>query len=306
MLKIGDAMKEANEQLKEKIKNPEFLAVSGSRLYGTNRENSDHDYRGFLIPPYEYLIGLLEFNCQQVETEEDTKLYSLKEFLKMLSNGDPQCNELMFIPDDKIIKTSEFYEEIRANKHLFLSNVIYKRLMGFANSEWRKAMAIKYVLEKLPADHDRTRLNMLNFLKERDADTLTQREMLETFDSFRNSKLISSVSNLGAKRKADYNEFGFCVSSACHSIRLVGELAELMEHGTISFPREDAVTLKAIRVGEVSKEDCQKLYEEATAKAKKARDKSNFQDKPDNGKIKELYKSIILRTIKSDERLLND
>jgi predicted nucleotidyltransferase len=44
-------MTSIEEQLQLKVVNePDFLAVSGSRLYGTNREDSDHDFRGFVMP----------------------------------------------------------------------------------------------------------------------------------------------------------------------------------------------------------------------------------------------------------------
>lgn len=297
--------KEATKKLRNKIKEPEFLAVSGSRLYGTNRATSDHDYRGFLVPPYEYLLGLMTFKCQEVEDEEDSKLYSMYEFFKMLKNGDPQCTELLFVPEDKVVRTSEYYEAIRKNKHLFLSNVIYKRLMGFSNSEWRKAMAEKFQFEKLPKDHEATRLNMLNYMRERGAQKVDLDEAAEMFDSYRSKKVVSSVSNLGAKRKADYDKFGFCVSSACHSIRLMGELAELLETGEISFPRENADTLRAIRQGEVAKEECQKLYDEATAKAEKARDNSKLPDRPDEEGATKLYQNLLLEYLHNDERFQN-
>lgn len=300
-------MKEAINKLQEKINNSqvEFLAISGSRLYGTNRPDSDYDYRGFIIPPYEYLIGLIEFKCQEVQNEEDSKVYSLKEFFKLLSNGDPQCTELLFVPEDKIKRTSDYYEEIRANKNLFLSNVIYKRLMGFSNSEWRKAMANRYQFEKLPADHEATRLNMLNFMRDRGADKVDLDEAAGMFDKFRSKEIVSSVSNLGAKRKADFDKYGFCVSSACHSIRLMGELAELMKTGEIIFPRPDAALLKAIRTGEVPREDCEKIYKSAVDNAEKAKDKSKLKDRPDNKKTTDLYRSMVLRFLKKDERFLN-
>lgn len=300
-------MKEAQKQLNNQINNMdiEFLAISGSRLYGTNRALSDYDYRGFLIPPYEYLLGLANFKSQEVENEEDMKIYSLQEFFNMLKNGDPQCTELLFVPKDKIRKTSECYDQVRDNKNLFLSNVIYKRLMGFSNSEWRKAMAEKIQFEKLPKDHENTRLNLLNYMRERGAQKVEIDEALEKFDSYRDRKVISSVSNLGAKRKKDYEKYGFCVSSACHSVRLMGELAELLETGEITFPRQDADKLKAIRQGEVSKEDCEKLYFEVTAKAEKARDNSKLPDKPDHSGIEDLYKKLVINYLRKDERFCN-
>lgn len=177
--------------------------------------------------------------------------------------------------------------------------------MGFSNSEWRKAMANKYQFEKLPIDHEKTRLNMLNFMRDRGAGKVDLDEAAEMFDKFRSKEIVSSVSNLGAKRKADFDKYGFCVSSACHSIRLMGELAELMETGEIIFPRPDAEVLKAIRTGEVPKEDCEKIYKEATDNTEKSRENSKLQDRPDNKKTMSLYKSMVLRFLKKDERFLN-
>ena len=297
--------KEATKELEKKIEAPDFLAVSGSRLYGTNRGGSDYDYRGFLMPPYEYLIGLMSFDDAENMEKDDTKVYSLNRFFYMLENGDPQCTELLFVPKDKIVKSSELYEKILENKSLFLSNVIYKRLMGFSNSEWRKALAEKFQFEKLSKSHEDTRLNLLNYLRERGAAKEEIDEMIEKFDSYRAKKLIPSVSNLGAKRKADYDKYGFCVSSASHSIRLMGELEELMTTGSISFPRPEADILRGIRQGEVSKEEAQEFYDKVTARAEKARDKSVLPDLPNRTATKKLYKEMVVSYLKTDERFLN-
>lgn len=298
-------LKEATKLLQKKLREPEFLAVSGSRLYGTNRENSDYDYRGFVLPPYEYLIGVATFKCQELAEEEDTKLYSLEDFFKMLSNGDPQCTELLYVPEDKVKRTSEYYDLLKENRQHFVSNVIYKRLMGFSNSEWRKAMAEKFKFGKMAPDDERTRLNMLNFFRERGAPKVEIDEMLERFDSYRKKEIVPSVSNLGAKRKADYEKYGFCVSSACHSIRLMGELIELMQTGEITFPRPDAEFLKKIRVGEASKEECQEKFDKLTAEAEKARDKSVLRDRPNDKHLQRLYEKMVLMYLKNDDRFLS-
>ena len=39
-----------------------ILGPSGSYAYGTFNENSDHDYKGVVIPPKEYYFGLEAFN----------------------------------------------------------------------------------------------------------------------------------------------------------------------------------------------------------------------------------------------------
>ena len=49
-----------------------FRCVSGSRLYGTHREDSDWDYRGICFPPQEAIFGLHEFE-QREEPEGDDR-----------------------------------------------------------------------------------------------------------------------------------------------------------------------------------------------------------------------------------------
>ena len=56
---------------------PDLLAVSGSRLYGMETESSDWDYRGFVLPPLEYIIGLNRFEQHQPK-DTDLVLYSLR------------------------------------------------------------------------------------------------------------------------------------------------------------------------------------------------------------------------------------
>ena len=61
-----------------KVLDADFLCMSGSRLYGTFTEKSDYDYRGYIIPPFEYLIGNKNFESKQLPETDNTdhKIYS--------------------------------------------------------------------------------------------------------------------------------------------------------------------------------------------------------------------------------------
>ena len=76
------------EILKEKCRNnSDLLVLSGSRLYGMSNSLSDYDYRGVILPPYEYLLNIKKFEV--IEFEDDYKVFSLKRFLKLVIKGSP-------------------------------------------------------------------------------------------------------------------------------------------------------------------------------------------------------------------------
>ena len=86
---------------------PDYLVVTGSRLYGSNTPDSDQDERGFIVPPFEYIIGLGRFD-QRVELEPvDRVLFSVQRLFALLRRADPQAYELLWVPKDKILRMSE-------------------------------------------------------------------------------------------------------------------------------------------------------------------------------------------------------
>jgi len=64
---MSDALDKAIAENRESalaraIAAPDYLTVYGSKLYGTSTPESDHDERGFTVPPFEYLAGLCRFD----------------------------------------------------------------------------------------------------------------------------------------------------------------------------------------------------------------------------------------------------
>jgi hypothetical protein len=283
------------ESLRYRIEDaPDFLAESGSRLYGTNREDSDHDLRGFVIPPFEYLIGVKQFEYVEVADGNDHKIYSLLRFINLLFHGDPSLTELLFAPPDSVRRCSEVGKTILDNKKLFLSNRIYNRVMGYGNSEFRKAMGVKYVMETRSKDHD----DIIAWVRDKkhwEKDRMDQ--FVEWMDEERPAKLIPSLSDLGAKRKKEFEQFGFGVSSAAHSLRIMKQSIELMLTGTMTFPRPEASFLRDIRQGRVSKESIEEARNELVLEAEKARENSILPDQPETSAALEMYASLVRKTL---------
>jgi len=217
----------------------------------------------------------------------------MKKYIELILEGDPQCTELLFVPEHLIERQTRFGKSIMdLGRKYALSNKIFARIMGYSNGEWRKAMAIKIVPEKRKKQEPEILndfWNCYNWL------TREEKELIiSTFNKSRPHKVVSSVAGLGAKRKALVEKYGYCTKSAAHSIRLVRQVTELMLTGEIIFPRPDAELLKSIRNGELSKEDITRIYEESRATAESTREKSILNDTPNADKIWSHYLSIVV------------
>jgi len=278
--------------------NTVLLCYSGSHLYGTNREGSDIDIRGVVIPSNEYLMSVNKsFECYE-HPGEDTKLWSLKKFLKMVTDGDPQTTEMLFTPSSKIIEADKgFFEELCQAREKIVSMNIYNRLMGFSYSEMRKVRCEKVVFEKMPVDVETLRTTIVSYMRENNADKAATDDILEQFDVYRKFSVVSSTSNLGAKRKKEVEQYGYCTSSAAHSIRLLLELEELLISGQISFPRGEAGMLKDIRTGKMSLEEVEKLYDSVRLSVEEQKSKTKLRPKPDMDYVDSMYQRLLLENI---------
>jgi hypothetical protein len=122
-------------------------------------------------------------------------------------------------------------------------------------------------------------------------------EIIRILDSVDEKKIISSQAGLGAKRKADIEKYGFCRKSAAHAIRLVKQLTELMETGTMTFPRPDAGLLLDIRSGKYTKEELEEMHLDVVAEAEATREKSVLPDEPNRKAVWESYFNIAMDSL---------
>lgn len=118
-----------------------LLALAGSRSYGTNRPDSDYDYRGVIIPPSEYMKGFL-YTFEQKEGIEgygkDSVGYDLRKFMKLAADCNPNIIETLFVDESFLVVNTKYGKKLREHKDLFLSKKARHTFSGYAFAQLKR------------------------------------------------------------------------------------------------------------------------------------------------------------------------
>jgi len=281
---------------------PEYLVTMGSHLYGNATEESDVDIRGFAIPPYEYLVGqFCNFQLQNFPEEQDKVIFSFGELLSLLLKGDPLAFEMLWVPEEKILTCTGVGRQVRDLRTKLGSLQFAMRVRGYAQSEWRKVRGVTLQPVKRTPSQDTVIEDIRTVFKPpKPAMDEIIKFLYQHFDRVE----VPARRKLGEKRKKQVECYGFCVSSASHTIRLLGELIEFLKTGRITFPRPNADFLLAIKQGKVEYSVCEGLFEDLNLEADSMIELSTL---PKRSSFKQMekffYRVIAERLIKYGSRL---
>ena len=114
-----------------------LLGLSGSYGYGTNREDSDVDFRGAALQRPSDLLGLTEFE-QYVDSRTDTVVYGFNKLVRLLLDCNPNSCEILGLPREKYMILSPLGAELLDNQSLFLSKRVIKSFGGYASAQLRR------------------------------------------------------------------------------------------------------------------------------------------------------------------------
>ena len=299
-------METAEEYLLEAMKHPALRICTGSRMYGTARIDeqgniiSDMDLRDILIPPFEYLTLIKgDFETRKGSIGDDHVVYSLSFFINKLIKGNPQMIEILFAQPDMILAQDRVGKELLSMRESFVSKQYYKSMLGFSYSEFRKTCGEKLIFEEHKPNEDQA----WDVFRETFGPKWgnKRKEITDEIKALAYSchpfKLIPSVDGISKKRRHEFQDFGYCSSSACHSLRILRQAAEFLRTGNIIFPRPDAEELRDIKLGKSTLEKFKVLYEEAKADAAAAFKESKLPDKCEEDKVQAWLNQKIINAI---------
>ena len=111
-----------------------FLTVAGSHAYGTNTKTSDLDIRGVVLERETDTLGLTDFE-QYVDAKTDTVIYTLKKFLKLVKECNPNIIEILYSKQEHYLYVSPLGKVLLDNKDLFLTKRAAFSFGGYANAQ---------------------------------------------------------------------------------------------------------------------------------------------------------------------------
>lgn len=142
--------------------NTMFLGLTGSVAYGASSDTSDMDIYGFAIPPKEDVFPHLSGNIHGFGTqpnpfqqyqqhhvfdqhanggkgqEYDITVFSIVKFFDLTMGMNPNMVDVLFLPRRCVLHSTNTYERIRENRHMFLSKLAWSKFKGYAYSQMSK------------------------------------------------------------------------------------------------------------------------------------------------------------------------
>lgn len=144
-----------------KPKNILFEAIVGSQAYNLATKTSDSDVKGVYLQSNEDILS--NKYVPQIDVDKDTVYYELRRFLELVSTGNPNVLELLYIPERCVLKTSPEWSELLKHRDKFLTKKCYGTYSGYARSQLIKSQGLN---KKMNWEKEKTvRKDILDFCK---------------------------------------------------------------------------------------------------------------------------------------------
>lgn len=113
-----------------------YRCLVGSRAYGLNEEGSDVDRRGIYLPPAELHWSLYGVPDQIDRAGADETYWEIRKFLTMALKANPNVLECLYTDEVEVCRPPA--DELVAERHRFLSKMVYQTYNGYVLSQFKK------------------------------------------------------------------------------------------------------------------------------------------------------------------------
>ena len=130
-----------------------FSTITGSRLYGTAREDSDFDTRGVCLDPSVSILGIHRFNqYEHVTKEDDVVIYGATKFLTMCAEANPSILDVLFAPQSAVTFITPEWKDVIAVRNGFLSQKVRRTFSGYAFAQLKRIRRHKAWIDNPPPE----------------------------------------------------------------------------------------------------------------------------------------------------------
>lgn len=312
----------------------------GSHLYGTNTPESDLDFKGIYLPTARQIVlgqGKHNVSTSRLKKEfeknskddVDSETFSLKEYLKLLCEGQTVALDMLFSPESFHVFKGEQYDlfqKIYENKDKLLSKGILS-FIGYARKQASKygikgsrVRAVKDIIEFLNTLPETLLLKdvkeQLDVFVARGDEFIKYVEMLDHNQAMvnflevcgRKFQMTNSVKYTKAILVKIFAEYGHRAKLAeandsidwkalSHAVRVNFEGQELLRTGFITFPCPERKLLLDIKTGKLPYKEVEVLIEDGLKDLEGAQVNSKLLEKPDlkwaDDFVYEVYSKIV-------------
>jgi predicted nucleotidyltransferase len=133
-----------NPQQKWVIDNAVLLHVAGSRLYGTNTENSDWDIRGITVAPKRYWVGSNDYRFEQFQVKNDQVdivIYDIRKWTNLCVYGNPNVVETAYVDQSMsacLYSNDRWTNYIQPTVQDLVNESCYQGFHGYSTAQMHK------------------------------------------------------------------------------------------------------------------------------------------------------------------------
>lgn len=307
-----------------------FEGIFGSKLYGTENENSDTDYKGVFMPSVnDAILGNFKDSIENQSDDEDRSWYAISKFIRMLEKADTVSIDMLHTPIDSLLQTSKLWEELHDMRSLVYSKNM-RGIVGYIKTQSSKyghkvqrLEEMKELLEltteftssfrsycnveDLSLNFDFSKYKFISYTPTKNEGG---RDIIGNIDvcgsRYQNNSAVSYMRD-GVQKKIDrYGKRaengsieGGDWKSLSHAYRVLIQLDEIINTGDLKFPLKRADEIKRIKNGEIDQETVMFMIEQTYDSVMRDLENSNL---PDEADLQPMRDAVVRHFINSIEK----